>query len=214
GSLDEFIVGRRNYEVLGLPLNLNWSNADSFLDASKGLRAALLLVPYYGRYLDDFKVLKYRLEASFYQPLREDKSLVAAVRAAVGSISGTGPEELPSSLRFFSGGGQSVRGYEYQSIGPKNQRGRPAGGATMNEVSGELRWRFSESMGVVAFVDGGMVYQRADVSQIGQDLLWGGGLGFRYYSPIGPFRLDLATPLTSRDGDSPFQVYLSLGQSF
>jgi translocation and assembly module TamA len=107
-----------------------------------------------------------------------------------------------------------VRGYEYQSIGPKNVRGRPSGGSTLAETSAELRFRWSETMGVTAFVDGGMVYNNHDLTKLGKDFLWGGGLGFRYYSPIGPFRLDLATPLTPRSEDSPLQVYLSLGQSF
>ncbi|MDR1297122.1 MAG: BamA/TamA family outer membrane protein [Deltaproteobacteria bacterium] len=214
GTLDERMDGRRRYQVVGFPFNMYWNNADSYLDATHGLRASLLLSPYYGNYLADFKVVKYRLEASFYRPLALENRLVLALRAMMGSILGTGPEYLPSSLRFFGGGGQSVRGYEYQSIGPRNARNRPAGGATVGEISGELRWRFSKTMGVVAFVDGGMVYERADISQMGQDFLWGGGLGFRYYSPVGPFRLDLATPLTPREEDGPLQLYLSLGQSF
>ncbi|MDR1049917.1 MAG: BamA/TamA family outer membrane protein [Deltaproteobacteria bacterium] len=214
GTLDERMDGRRRYQVVGFPFNMYWNNADSYLDATHGLRASLLLSPYYGSYLADFKVVKYRLEASFYRPLAPENRLVLALRAMMGSILGTGPEYLPSSLRFFGGGGQSVRGYEYQSIGPRNARGRPAGGATVGEISGELRWRFSQTMGAVAFVDGGMVYERADISQMGRDFLWGGGLGFRYYSPVGPFRLDLATPLTPREEDGPLQLYLSLGQSF
>jgi translocation and assembly module TamA len=214
GTLDEFLEGQSDYLLLGLPLTLNWNNSDSYLDPTRGLRASLLMSPYVGHYRNDFKVLKYRLEASYYHPLMGPDRLVAAVRGAVGAIGGTGPENLPSSLRFFGGGGQSVRGYEYQSIGPKNARGRPAGGATMSEASAELRFRWSETMGVTAFVDGGMVYESSDLSQVGQDLLWGGGLGFRYYSPVGPFRLDLATPLTPRDEDSRLQIYLSLGQSF
>jgi translocation and assembly module TamA len=214
GSLEEELLPREGYEVIGLPVTLEWSDANSVLDPTKGMRITLLAAPYYGEYKKKFSVLKYRVDAAFYQPFVGPDKLVMALRAAMGAINGTSPQSLPSSLRFFGGGGKSVRGYEYQSIGPKNARGRPVGGAAVVEASVELRWKFSDTMGVTAFVDGGNVYDRPEISQLGKDLLFGGGLGFRYYSPIGPFRLDLATPLTPRRGDGPIQVYLSLGQSF
>jgi translocation and assembly module TamA len=84
----------------------------------------------------------------------------------------------------------------------------------MSEVGMELRWRWSESMGLTSFIDGGMVYDKPKISDIGRGFLWGGGLGVRYYSPIGPFRLDVATPMTPRENDDAVQIYLSLGQSF
>ncbi|MDR1678150.1 MAG: BamA/TamA family outer membrane protein [Deltaproteobacteria bacterium] len=214
GTLDEYLTKKNKYKLYGLPLTLNWSNTDSYLNPTKGLKFSLLVSPYVGQYIDSLKVLKVRADFSIYQPLLSEDTLVAAFRLAAGSINGTKAENLPSSLRFFGGGGQSVRGYEYQSIGPKNARGRPAGGSTLAETSAELRYRWSQTMGAVAFIDGGMVYNNHDLYKIGRDFLWGGGLGFRYYSPIGPFRLDLATPLTPRDDDSRIQVYLSLGQSF
>lgn len=214
GSLEEELLPRNDYTVLGLPVTLEWNGANSYLDPTKGVRVSLLVAPYYGHYLNDFSVVKTRLDASFYHPLMDPDKLVVALRGAIGAINGTGPRSLPSSLRFFGGGGKSIRGYEYQSIGPKNSRGRPVGGAAVVEAGLELRWRFSETMGVTAFVDGGNVYDKPEISQVGRDLLWGGGLGFRYYSPIGPFRLDLAAPLTPRPEDNPVQVYLSLGQSF
>jgi translocation and assembly module TamA len=214
GDLDDYITDRTKYRILGLPLNLYWNNSDNFLNPTKGIRASFLLSPYVGHYFNDFKLLKARADFNLYQALLDGDKLVAALRLAAGTITGSSPESLPSSLRFFGGGGQSVRGYEYQSIGPKNARGRPAGGSTMAEVSTELRVRWSETMGAVAFVDGGMVYNPEDLTALGRDFLWGGGLGFRYYSPIGPFRLDLATPLTPREDDSKLQIYLSLGQSF
>jgi translocation and assembly module TamA len=214
GSLEEDPKPRADYLVLGLPVSMEWSDADSLLDATRGMRISVLVSPYQGRYHSDFSVLKFRVDASLYRPLLGRETLVLALRAAAGAITGSGPQALPSSLRFFAGGGKSIRGYEYQSIGPKNERGRPAGGAAVNEVGAELRWRFSGTMGVTAFIDGGNVYDEPSLSKTGRDFLWGGGLGFRYYSPIGPFRLDLATPLTPRDGDNALQIYLSIGQSF
>ena len=105
-----------------------------------------------------------------------------------------------------------MRGYEYQSLGPRNYRDDPLGGSALTEVSIEPRWRFSETFGVVAFLDGGMAYE--DVDELGKDLRWGAGIGLRLYTPIGPVRLDVATPLNPRDDDDPVQIYLSIGQSF
>jgi translocation and assembly module TamA len=214
GSLEEELRPREDYLVLGLPVTLEWSDADSFLDPTKGARVSLLVAPYYGRYHSDFSVVKSRLDAAYYRPLMGPDKLILALRAAVGAINGSGPSALPSSLRFFGGGGKSIRGYDYQSIGPKNARGRPIGGAAVVETGLEARYRWSKTMGITAFIDGGNVYERPKIDHVGQDLLWGGGLGFRYYSPVGPFRLDVATPLTPRDDDDPIQIYLSLGQSF
>jgi translocation and assembly module TamA len=214
GYLQEELLPKESYLVLGLPVTIEWSDANSYLDPTKGGKASMLVAPYYGRYLSNFSVLKYRIDTSYYHPLMGQDKLVLALRASLGAITGTGPRNLPSSLRFFGGGGKSVRGYEYQSIGPKNAFGRPIGGAAMLEGGMEMRWKFNKSMGVTAFMDAGNVYDKSELSQLGQDLLVGGGLGFRYYSPIGPFRLDVATPLTPRPEDGKIQIYLSLGQSF
>ncbi|MDR1314467.1 MAG: BamA/TamA family outer membrane protein [Deltaproteobacteria bacterium] len=216
GKLDEFVTPEQSYLVWGFPLSLDWNWSDSLLDPTKGHRLALLFAPYMGKYFNDFSILKTRVDGYQYFPVMEDGKLVFALRASVGAIFGAGPSKLPASLRFFSGGGGSVRGFRYRSIGPRNAKDKPAGGDFLNEVSGELRWRFSENMGVVAFVDGGNLYDKFDFSQFGEDVLWGGGLGFRYYSPMGPFRVDLAYPLNpgERKEEARLQLYISLGQSF
>ncbi|MDR3153586.1 MAG: BamA/TamA family outer membrane protein [Deltaproteobacteria bacterium] len=216
GRLDEFVTPERRYTVWGFPLTLDWNWSDSLLNPTRGHRLSLLAAPYMGRYFTGFQILKARADAYKYVPLMDDGRLVLALRASVGSIFGAGPATLPASLRFFSGGGGSVRGFRYRAIGPRNSKDKPAGGDFLTEVSGEFRWRFSETMGVVAFIDGGNLYDKADFSQFGKDVLWGGGLGFRYYSPMGPFRLDLAYPLKKGDlaDNSRLQFYISLGQSF
>ena len=110
-------------------------------------------------------------------------------------------------------GGGSVRGYKYQSLGPHDRNGDPLGGLSFTDVSLEARFRITESFGIVPFVDGGMVYETT-MPDWGRDLSWGVGLGFRYYTLIGPIRLDIATPLQDRDNNKAFQIYLSIGQAF
>jgi translocation and assembly module TamA len=215
GKLDEFLDGERNYRVWGFPATLEWNWADSFMDPTRGRRLNILAAPYTGFYYDNFQIVKTRVDAFQYFSLKDEGKLVLALRASIGNIFGANTLRLPSSLRFFSGGGGSIRGYEYQSIGPRNQRGRPQGGNFLNEVSGELRWRLSESLGLTVFMDGGNLWETSDFNKLGREFLWGGGLGVRYYTSIGPFRLDVATPLTPREErDSPVQIYISLGQSF
>jgi translocation and assembly module TamA len=214
GSLDEFILGKKRYNIWGFPASLEWNWANSLLDPTKGHRLLVYLAPYAGHYFDNFTILKARVDAYQYFDLKKDESLILAIRLSAGGIAGAVSKTLPASLRFFAGGGGSVRGYRYQSIGPRNDRDKPAGGNFLTELSSEIRYHLSKSIGIVAFLDGGNLYDELDPQKLGKDLLWGGGLGLRYYTSIGPFRLDLATPLNPREGDSRLQIYLSLGQSF
>jgi len=105
-----------------------------------------------------------------------------------------------------------VRGFPFQSIGPRTASNRPAGGDGLLEASLELRLRFGETWGAVAFVDAGAVSEDG-LPGLG-DLSVGAGIGVRYHTPIGPVRVDLATPLTASSGDSPLQLYIAVGQAF
>jgi translocation and assembly module TamA len=92
--------------------------------------------------------------------------------------------------------------------------GEPMGGNSMAAVSSELRLRWARTMGVAAFVDGGMAYvdSRPDFEI---PFLWGIGGGVRYYLGMTPLRVDVAFPLNKRNEiDADFQIYVSLGQSF
>jgi translocation and assembly module TamA len=106
-----------------------------------------------------------------------------------------------------------VRGYAYQAIGPKDRYGDPMGGRSFQDVNFEMRFRVSESIGIVPFVDGGMVYSD-EYPELFSDFQWAAGLGLRYYTPIGPIRLDVAVPLDKKDDDSDYQFYISIGQAF
>jgi len=82
------------------------------------------------------------------------------------------------------------------------------------EFSIELRRRISETLGLVAFVDGGGAFEAA-WPDFGSDIQYGAGLGVRYYTPLGPMRFDVAVPLNKRDEiDDSFQIYLSIGHAF
>ncbi len=213
GSLKDPDQPKKEFMMFGLPVSATYDSSNSLLDPTRGYRLIMLAAPYTGTFHEDFNVVRTRVEGQAFVPLGSDR-LVLATRAVWGSLWGANnSQDVPSSLRFYSGGGGSVRGYSYQSVGPRNEKNDPLGGVSQVEMGVETRWRFSDTMGVVAFIDGGMVYENVD-DKLFQDMLWGAGLGFRYYTPIGPVRVDAAVPLERRADDDAWQLYISLGQSF
>lgn len=213
GELNDHLKGRRNYALFGIPLGLRRDTTDDLFNPTQGTRLALTVTPYTGVYDGALSTVRSRLDASAYMKATDSDRLVLATRAAIGSLTGENVENIPPSLRFYVGGGGSVRGYKYQSIGPQNEDGDPLGGLSFADVSFEARFRVGDNFGIVPFIDGGMVYEDA-LPKFGQDMYWGAGLGFRYYTSIGPVRLDVAVPLQDRDNQKAFQIYLSLGQAF
>ncbi len=204
---------RRQYMMFGLPGSVTYSTTNSLLNATRGVRAVLSLAPYTGEYGGPFTALRGRLDGFAYVPVAGEDDLVIAVRGTYGVLYGATAPEVPPSVRFYSGGGGSVRGYTYQSLGPRNADDDPLGGDSLIELSGELRWKLTETWGLVAFLDGGMAYDSASPG-LDTDLRWGAGLGVRYYTAIGPVRLDVAVPVNPRQDDDAFQFYISIGQSF
>jgi translocation and assembly module TamA len=108
-----------------------------------------------------------------------------------------------------------VRGYGYQAIGPRSDLGEPSGGRSLTEVSLEARIKtgmFDGALSVVPFVDGGAV--DVETTPRLNDFRIGAGIGIRYATTFGPIRVDVATPLDRRSGESAIAVYVGLGQAF
>lgn len=114
-------------------------------------------------------------------------------------------KDLPASLRFFAGGDRSVRGYAYQSLGPKNAYGKVTGGRNLLTASVELERALFKDWGVAAFFDIGNAFN--SLSNV--RLYKGAGLGARYYTPIGALQLDVARQLGV---DNPsFRIHFTVG---
>ena len=156
--------------------------------------------------------LKGQAQGSYYLPFGEEARTVLASRLRLGAIVGGTLADVPTSRRFFAGGGGSVRGYSYQGVGPRFPDNTPSGGRSLIEGSVEVRHDLTQRWGVVAFVDAGAVGE--DQFPKGEDLSIGAGIGVRYNLGFGPIRADIAIPLDKREGDPSFQIYLSIGQSF
>lgn len=156
--------------------------------------------------------LKIQGQLTGYLPFDSQGNTVLAGRVHLGSILNGSVADLPAPQRFYAGGGGSVRGFGFQEVGPRLADNTPQGGISLLESSLELRHRLNDRWGLVAFVDAGSIgdSQLPDF----RELSVGAGLGVRYNLGFGPIRLDVATPVTGRHGQAPFQLYVSIGQSF
>ncbi|WP_294390014.1 BamA/TamA family outer membrane protein [uncultured Sphingomonas sp.] len=205
---------RNTYLIAALPLQGGYDGSDSLLDPTRGVRVTGKLSPEAqkqttrGGGFDGYA--RMLLESSAYLPVT-GKNLVLAGRARVGSILGAARDDIAPSRRLYAGGGGSVRGFGYQQLGPKDVNNDPIGGRSLTEFAVEARYRFG-NYGVVPFFDAGRVGE-GSIPSI-SNMRYGVGIGARYYTNFGPFRLDVATPLGRKPGESKVAVYISIGQAF
>ena len=99
--------------------------------------------------------------------------------------------DIPPSLRFFAGGDQSVRGYSYKSLGPRDASGKVTGGKQLLTASIELERAILKNWGVSLFYDAGNSFNSFTAIGLAQ----GAGVGLHYYTPVGALNLSVATPL-------------------
>lgn len=136
----------RPYQIAGVALTGRWDGSDSLLNPTKGWRVNGSLTPGWSfREAAPFTPL--RVTASTYQDMLGDGRSILALRGSFGTLVGSDRLDVPQHQRFFAGGGGSVRGYDYQSIGPRDAQGRPLGGASLLEASVEWRQRIGERWG-------------------------------------------------------------------
>jgi translocation and assembly module TamA len=214
------------YTLFALPLTVSFDItglASPLDDPRRGMRASLTLKPTLALGHPNARFLISQIKAAVYFDLdhllaTEPGRTVLAARGLAGLAQGAGEFSLPPDQRFYGGGSDTIRGYRYQSVGPQFAVTKqfptltPIGGTAITAGGLELRQRFGKNFGAVAFVDAGQVSATLR-AQPGQFRV-GAGAGMRYYTPIGPIRLDFAVPAPRRIGDDAFEVYIGLGQSF
>lgn len=203
-----------NFALLGIPLFISKDARDNVLNPLKGWTFRFDSTPFVDVIDHNTNFFKNKMSGSYFFNTHRLNDTVIALRAAAGSITGADTQTVPATERFYVGGGGSVRGYGYKLVGPLNSSKNPVGGRSFIETSTELRFRFAESYGAVAFLDGGNAYD-ATFPDFEGGMLWGAGVGFRYYTDFGPLRADIALPLDRRAGvDDAYQFYISIGQAF
>jgi translocation and assembly module TamA len=202
-------TGRRDLYLLNAAATAEYIGVRDVLDPQNGVRGRVLAEP--GLTFGDTNIgyTRFSGEVSIYGDLGTD-DFVGALRGRIGTIAGA--NGAPPDRLFFAGGGGSVRGYEYQSLSPRDASNALIGGRSLVELSAELRWRASDRFGYVAFLDAGAA--GSNVEPPIDRMRAGVGVGLRYYAGFGPLRFDFAIPLNKEQGDADFQLYISIGQAF
>ncbi len=216
---------RFSYTLLALPLTAlyNTTGLSSPLeDATHGVRVSFGVTPTLSIGHPNQRFFITQATGSLYLDLNDlglNKTpgrSVLALRALAGLAAGASEFSLPPDQRFYAGGSGTIRGYRYQSVGSVFfPNGNPVGGTAIQAGTVEFRQRFGTNFGTAVFVDGGNVSKSLNL--LSGELRFGTGVGMRYYTPIGPIRLDLAVPLHRRSGANPddaFEIYIGLGQAF
>lgn len=202
-----------DFALLSLPVYFDWDSSNNLLDPSRGGRLSLRATPFLDVQRTNLGFVKGLISYSHFYKIREKPFILFAGRTSMGSIVAASRNAIPADLRFYAGGGGSIRGYTYQKVGPLVDND-PIGGRSLIEFSTELRFKLTNTLGFVAFLDGGSVFETS-YPDFSETIRWGAGPGIRYHTPIGPLRLDFAVPLNRRsEVDDPFQIYLGIGQAF
>ncbi|KAG1707693.1 Outer membrane protein assembly factor BamA [Nymphon striatum] len=162
----------------------------------------------------DLEYYKLKYKGSTYHKVTED--LTFSVRGGISYGDGiSGEHELPFFENFYSGGIKTVRGFESNSLGPKDSNGDSRGGAFSTNATAELSFSVPfvddvKGLRMSAFVDGGNVF--ADVDDFDADeLRYSAGVGITWISPLGPLTASVAKPLNSKDGDEEQEFQFSIG---
>ena len=201
---NSFVDGDDINSVFLMP-GISWERrrVDDLVRPRKGKHLKLEVRGAVSGILADASFLKVNGRAKFLRPLGKG---IGIARLEFGTIQSTDFDKLPASLRFFAGGDQSVRGYEFESLSPRDSSGNLSGGAHLLVGSIEYEYPLSENWSVALFADAGNAFDSTD-----DGLKVGVGPGVRWYTPVGPVRLDLGIP--QDDSADSFRIHFSFGAS-
>jgi translocation and assembly module TamA len=200
---DEFDVnGVRETSDLLIPgVSITKTQADSALVPNKGWQLFAQVRGASSDLLASETFVQFNLNGKWITPLGRGRfisrfELVATVADSIA--------ELPVSIQTFTGGDQSIRGYDYKSIGARNSEGLITGGKSLAVASAEVDFGIAEKWRLALFTDVGDAFD--DFNQV--SFKQSAGVGIRWISPIGPIRIDLARPINSGEG---VRLHLSMG---
>ncbi|MEI2782521.1 MAG: autotransporter assembly complex family protein [Candidatus Competibacter sp.] len=195
----------RSTSLLLIPgLNWTWIDADDRLYTTRGLLFGFELRGASTLLLSDINFVQGVLHLKWVRALNDDSRFIARGDLGATAIK-EDFEDLPASLRFYTGGDASVRGYAYNKIGPTDDGGTVVGGKNLVVGSLEYEHRVWGDWSVAAFIDSGDAFDGAS-----PELKTGAGLGLRWRSPVGPVRIDFASGLDRPPGDA-FRFSFSIG---
>ncbi len=201
---ESFSIGGTSGESSLLLPGISWSRVDanSRIYTRRGSRLLVDIKGTHPTLGSKFQFLQLRLQGKLIRPILENGRITLRGDAGLTRIQDFA--ELPTSLRFFAGGDQSVRGYDYNSLSPKDSSGRVLGGEQLLVGSTEYEYSWTEKWSSGIFFDIGNA-----VDDWAQKLKRGAGFGVRWKSPVGLIRVDLAWALS--DLDNPWRFHLVIG---
>ena len=183
-------------------ISYSYLHSDNQIDPNHGYRLQFDLAGAAKGLLSDANVLHGNIQlkglTTFFQRHR------VLGRVQLGGTESDGFANVPPSLRFFAGGDQSVRGYDYQSLSPENRAGDKVGGRYLFAGSLEYQYSLTERWRLASFFDQGNTFDSLEIPSLKSAV----GVGVRWVSPLGPLRLDLAHPL---DDEGGVRLHFSMG---
>ncbi|MBP54119.1 MAG: hypothetical protein CMG88_06105 [Marinobacter sp.] len=203
---ERFRIGNDDPEQSSLLLpGLGYSKlqADSPLDPSRGYRIQFDVTGSHRAVISDVDILHANVLVKGLYTLADNHRFLS--RFQFGGVATNRFSDVPPSLRFFAGGDQTVRGYGYETLSPRNSEDVAIGGRYLMVGSVEYQYEFAENWRVAAFVDEGNA-----MDDLSDPLATGAGLGIRWISPVGPLRLDVAKGLDPEFGGE-WRIHFSMG---
>ncbi|MEM6941676.1 MAG: autotransporter assembly complex family protein [Pseudomonadota bacterium] len=204
--------GEADYTLLTLPLGAEFDYRDDRLNAQSGYYIKASVTPFLAVSGSDSGLRTY-VDARAYRTFGTARPVTLALRGQIGSVYGPSLSDAPADYLFYSGGGGTVRGQPYQTLGVDLGNDETVGGRSFLGLVAEARVGITDAIGLVGFVDAGYIGEEEFFDGSGE---WhsGAGLGLRYQTGIGPIRLDIAVPTSGPEVEENFQVYIGIGQSF
>lgn len=203
-AVEEFEVGDQTGRSRLLMPGINWSRlrADTPLRPTNGSKLSFDVRGAGDALGSDTTFVQGIAEAKFIWSLRNDARIIT--RGRFGLTNETSFADLPPSVRFFAGGDDSIRGYDFQSLGPENAEGQVIGGTGVAVASFEYEHALRGRWSIATFVDAGNAFADGDF-----DTKIGAGIGARWQSPLGPIRIDIGVPVN--DAERSARLHVSLG---
>ena len=202
---ERYIIGSEPEDaksILFPAISLSRVDADDRLRTTKGYRIYSELRGANENLWSDTNYGQVRLGLKWVRGITDNTRLL--LRGDFGTTNVADLNKLPASQRFFAGGDNSVRGYAFEELGPKNDAGEVIGGKHLLVGSVELEQQFAENWSAAIFYDAGNA-----INSFGDELAAGAGVGLRWHSPVGPIRFDFAWAL-DKDQDA-FRLHIVIG---
>jgi len=203
-QIEDFEVADTKSRSRLLMPGMSWLRleADNTLRPERGYRLGLEVTGAGDALGSDTSFMQVTAEAKWIRTFGNAQRLL--VRGRLGAIWEDDFSKLPPSVRFFAGGDTSIRGYEFESLGPVDADGLVVGGNRLAIASIEYEFPIVRQWSAALFVDSGGAFRDNDF-----ETSTGVGIGLRWRTPLGPIRVDLAKPLDGDDDD--VRLHVSLG---